>query len=157
MCVSVRGSDSYRITERIIPTGFEREARLLEMLTWPKEPVSGYNAKNAPKWDLHSVAPYISSRGIEFTDVNHAHEGRVSREQILRQLAARKGLAFDVFSHLSHIYSIPYKQYSELRFSSRDRSGGCVVGVGDWYRLTFVQKGGSPVLVRVDYQMREGE
>jgi hypothetical protein len=141
MCVSVRGSD-YRITERVIPTGFEREARLLEVLKWPEEPVSAYNARNGPKWDLHSVAPYISSRGIEFTDINHEHEGRVSREQILRQLAARKGLAFDVFAHFSHIYSIPYRQYSELRFSSRDRSR---------------QEGRGSVLVRVDYQMREGE
>jgi hypothetical protein len=44
----------------------------------------------------------------------------VSKDQIKAQLSKRKGDVFVSFAHLSHIYSIPYKQYSELYFEEID-------------------------------------
>jgi hypothetical protein len=157
LSLRVSGGESYRITDRVIPTGFAQEVHFLEILKSPEEPRAAYDANKGPRWNLPPMAPYISSLGIEFTDVNHARQGHVSRSDILRQLATRRGLAFDVFAHLSHIYSIPYKQYSELRFSSRDRFGGSVVGVASWYRLTFALENGRSVITKIDYQMLEGE
>jgi len=38
-------------------------------------------------------------------------------DELRRSLIACAGKAFRTMAHLSHIYSIPYTQYSELKFA----------------------------------------
>ena len=148
--------ESFRIGRRDVPVGFEGEARFLELLKNPNPTVRAFRADDAPNWDLASLGTYISEDGVEFTDVNGSRRRHASKQQVLNSLREREGDAFLVFSHLSSIYSIPYKQYSELHFSSPtpDKS---LVDMADWYRLTFKRTAGGPRLLEVDYLMLEGE
>ena len=146
----------YRIDRRTIPRGFEGEAAFFERVKWPKEPTGTFQETQAPAWDLKALARYIPPEGIEFADVNHRFEGRVAREAILRSLKERRGAAFTAFAHLSHIYSIPYKQYSDLQFTKRV-DGQTVVQMADWYTLTFRRAGSQPIIVRWAYTQLEGD
>ena len=91
----------------------------------------------------------------EYADVNHAIEGHISAKQIQGALETRNGKAFRAFAHLSHIYSIPYKQYSELTFQNKNDS--VVVSVSNWYRLTFDHTGAHPVISKWEYIQLENE
>lgn len=148
-------SEDYRIHSRSIPKGLEGEAEFFELIKWPHEPTGGFDTADAPVWNIANLAKYIPAEGIEFIDANHALEGHVSRLKILNGLKNRKGEVFKAFAHLSHIYSIPYKQYSELRFA-RTAGGATVVSMADWYTLTFKRVGSQPVIVRWEYAQLEG-
>jgi hypothetical protein len=136
----------YRIHSRDVPAGFEKEAAFFELVKWPSEPNDVFDAKGAPVWNLNELGKYVPDDGIEFVDVNHSFEGRVKRPEILRSLKQRQGQPFTAFAHMSHIYSIPYKQYSELAFAREGQMS--VVKMADWYLLTFKSKGKQLQLVR---------
>jgi hypothetical protein len=147
--------EDYRIQARSIPLGFESEAAFLDVIKWPVEPHEAFDAKNAPEWNLEALSQFIPDSGIDFTDVNRRGKKHFSRETILGSLKKRKGQPFVTFSHLSHIYSVPYKQYSSLEFK---RVGATtVVRVATWYRLTFRHSTHSAQLLRCDYLQLEGE
>lgn len=148
-------SNGYRIESRDVPPSFEAEVAFLETIKWPAEPLDAFNAKNAPAWNIEALAQYIPASGILFTDVNHKGKKRVSRESILRSLKARSGQPFVTISHLSHIYSIPYKQYSSLEFEQVGDT--TVVRISSWYRLTFRHSTTGVQLIRCDYLELEGE
>jgi hypothetical protein len=147
--------EDYRIHSRTVPSGFEAEAAFLELLKWPKEPVGVFDANKAPKWNVENISNYISDQGVDFSDVNHFFEGHVSKSEIIDQLKERQGKVFRAFAHLSHIYSIPFKQYSELAFEKADHQ--TAVTMATCYKLTFESVGGSPKIVRWEYTMLEGE
>ena len=148
-------STNYRIHERDIPPEHEKAFEFLELIKWPQEPKDGFNAMNAPSWDLSKLMYYISRNGITFSDVNSRLVGSFSKDQIKAQLSERKGDIFQSFAHLSHIYSIPYKQYSELHFEGV--KNGVIINIGGWYRLTFQYVDGNPYLIKLDYEELEGD
>lgn len=147
--------NGYRIETRVVPPGFEAEAAFLEAIKLPAEPLDAFNARNAPEWNIETLAQYIPSSGILFTDVNQPGKKRISRESILRSLKKRGGQPFVTFSHLSHIYSIPYKQYSSLEFKRVGET--TVVRISSWYKLTFRHSTTGTQLVRCDYLELEGD
>src|SRR5206468_1565538 len=146
--------EDYRIHARVVQKGFAGEAAFFELVKWPSEPSGEFDATKAPSWDLKKLSKYVSADGIEFVDVNHVFEGHLGRKEILRGLKDRKGKVFQAFAHLSHIYSIPYKQYSELQFA-KIPSGDIVVEMAGWYTLTFRHVDSQPVVVRWEYTQLE--
>ena len=145
----------YRIHARDVPPGFEREAAFFELVKWGSEPEGGFDEKMAPVWNLDELGTFVPDGGIEFVDVNHSFEGRVQKAQILQSLRQRQGQPFTAFAHLSHIYSIPYKQYSELTFK---REGPLsVVQMAGWYLLTFKNDGKQLHIVRWEYTQFESD
>jgi hypothetical protein len=151
----IASADS-RVDHRAIPRGFEREAQFFERLKGPHRPGARFTPSDAPAWDLAIVRRYVAPEGIEFIDVNHRLEGRVTRADILRSLRERRGPPFTAFAHLSHISSIPSPQYSTLRFARR-ADGQTTVQVADWYTLTFRRAGAQPLIVRWEYRQLEGD
>jgi hypothetical protein len=146
----------YLITERRIPPEFQVVAEFLEYLKPANDAVSGFEAGAAPKWDAARLLSFISDDGIAASDVNRGGKVvRYSAQQIRSAVAARQGDAFRMLAHLGHIYAQPYKQYSELAFEPQ-KSGGIVVRVAAWYRLTFAPQAGQLRLIRIDYLTREG-
>ena len=151
----VAGNDN-RITDRTVPRDFEGEAAFLELLKHPSEPHGAFRVQDAPRWNAEMLARYIPAEGTDFLDVNNVHNGHVGKSEFLRSIQTREGLAFAVMSHLAHIYSIPYRQYSELHFS-RDSGSHSTVTVARWYRLTFRRDPEGPVLVKCEYLTEEGD
>jgi hypothetical protein len=150
-------ANNNRITDRAIPPGFEQEAAFLEFLKYPSERTTdAFRAQDAPHWDTDTIARYIPAGGTDFVDVNSVNQGHVSRNEFLRSIQARQGLAFSVMSHLAHIYSIPYRQYSELRFS-RPAESYATVSIANMYQLTFRRDPAGPVLVKCEYLEVEGD
>ena len=150
------GEESYLIEHRVIPVGYETEGRFLEFLKYAQPPEGEFQVEDAPHWDIGVFMRYLSDERLVFTDVNDKPRLEAESAAIESSLRARKGRPFEVFSHLSHIYSIPYRQYSELRFSS-PAPNTSVVEVSGWYRLTFHKTQQGAKLKQVDYLALEGE
>ena len=151
----VAGNDN-RITDRAVPRDFEGEAAFLEFLKYPGQRRQAFRVQDAPHWNAEMLARYIPAEGTDFLDVNNVHNGHVAKSEFLRSIRTREGPAFAVMSHLAHIYSIPYRQYSELHFS-RATGSYSTVTVANWYRLTFRRDPEGPVLVKCEYLMEEGD
>ena len=147
---------SFLITHRVIPNGFESEAHFLELLKWPSPPEAEFRASDAPHWDTSALAQFFGDAPVIITNVNDSSTISVAKRDVISSLSMRNGRVFAAFSHLSHIYSIPYKQYSELRFT-RPTADLSVVEVSTWYRLTFQRTSSGPKLIRLDYLALEGE
>lgn len=145
----------YIIKERNVPEQYQDEFEFLELIKWPQEPDGAFDASKAPRWNLTEVMAHISQDGVNFTDANGIAVGHVSKAEILEQLDKRDGQVFRSFAHLSHIYSIPYKQYSELSF--KDAGNETIVDIGGWYRLVFKAVDGLTFLAGVDYLTLEGD
>jgi hypothetical protein len=148
------GGESYRIERRITPAGYEPEAQFLELLKYPNPPEREFHVEDAPRWDIEVLKKYLPEGRIVFTDVNDSSRVEANRSTVETSLKTRNGRTFDVLSHLSHIYSLPYRQYSELRFSS-PAPNTSVVQVSGWYRLTFQKSPQGAKLKQVDYLMWE--
>ena len=150
----VRAESEFLIKERVVPDEYQREFQFLELLKKDGEPTEGFSASDAPKWDMAKLMGYVAESGITFTDVNHQFEGTVTKAQIASQLKARKGKVFELLSHISHIYSIPYRQYSELKFS---RSGKLAkIDIAGWYHITFIASDTGVQVTQIDYLQEEG-
>ena len=155
MPTDASADNSYKITSRTVPDDFRQAYEFLEFIKFPKEPEGGFEAQEAPRWDLSRFMSFISAEGVIFSDVNGGISGRRSPAQIRSALTQRKGAVFKVFAHLAHIYSIPYKQYSELTFQKKDKS--FIVNISDWYSLTFASEGDHLRLIKCDYLEQEGD
>jgi hypothetical protein len=153
---AVRASDDFAIHKRVVPPGRECEASFFETLKFAHPPEGSFSAVAAPHWDLTRVGEFIAPEGVSFSDVNHGYGGIVDRKSILAQLGKREGRIFAAFAHMSHIYSIPYRQYSELHFASAS-NGKVVVDMAGWYAITFRESSSGCKVVKWEYRMREGE
>jgi hypothetical protein len=142
-----------KIEMRVTPTGFESEARFLELLRNSDSSVHEIKVENSPQWDIAALAEYFSESGLDVRDVNFQTNSHADVGSILASLKARKGRVFFAFSRLSRIYSTPYKQYSELHFSSTTTDTS-IVDVSTWYRLTFKRTSAGPKLITLDYLER---
>lgn len=134
---------------------FKQIYEFLNFIKFPNAPSGAFNAQEAPQWDLVKFISFLSSQGVIFSDINYQSNSYYSVSQIKSELSKRKGKIFKTFSHLAHIYSQPYKQYSELTFERKDKN--IVVSVADWYVLTFMIENGRFRLTKCDYIMLEGE
>lgn len=145
------------INTRWVPHEFRRAYEFLEFIKMPKEPQGVFNPQDAPDWDLSKLLSYLSPDGVTFTDVNgNGLKGHYSLEIINNQLSSRNGKIFKLFSHLSHTYSTPYRQYSKLTFEKTNDD--YVVNIGDaGYKLTFRSHNGKLYLTKCDYQCLEGD
>jgi len=154
--VPAYAAEDFRIYNRVVPAGFECEAGFFEFLKWPSRPRGPFDASRAPHWDLGKLSEYIPADGITFSDVNHRLEGHRSREEILRSLTRREGETFTAFAHLSSLYSIPYKQYSEMNFH-RISDGMDNAKMGNWYVISFRTVGTNCQVAHWEYSELEGE
>jgi hypothetical protein len=145
----------YRVTTRNVPPEFTQAFEFLEFIKFPNEPKGVFNPQAAPHWNASKFMIFIAANGVTFSDVNRDTPFHGSRTQIQASLMSRRGEIFSMFSHLAMIYSIPYKQYSELSFEKTNNE--FVVNVGDSYRLTFMSEGASLRLTKCDYLMVEGD
>ena len=155
MAPGLPAGSTHRIRKRVVPLKHEKAFRFLELLRWPKAPSDAFDPTHAPKWDVKKLISYIPADGVTFSDVNGYMVGHVPKGQIRAQLEKREGRVFANFSHLSHIYSIPYKQYSELHFE--DTRNGVTIDVGGWYQITFRYVAGKPYLSKWHYGQFEGD
>jgi len=134
---------------------FKQIHEFLNFIKFSNTPSGGFNAQEAPHWDLVKFISFLSSQGVTFTDINFESNIHYSISQIKSEISKRKGNAFKTFSHLAHIYSQPYKQYSELTFEKKVKM--IAVSVADWYVLTFTSENGRWHLIKCEYVMLEGE
>jgi hypothetical protein len=128
----------------------------LEALKWGKNSdSSGYDLNKTPKWDISLLTNNLSDNGVRFIDPNEDLNKKLSKRQIQTELSKRKGKSYEMISHMTYIYSIPYKQYSALKFKESHQE--IIVDVGAWYELTFVTKNGRHYLIKCEYLQSEGE
>jgi hypothetical protein len=147
----------YLIKERIIPPEYQITADFLEFLKPTEDARTAFDAQIAPRWNVDRLLSFIASGGFTATDLNR-NEGRprsVSIKEIRSAVASRKGLTFQMLSHVGYIYAQPYKQYSELHFQPM-ANDGVAVHLADWYQITFARQAGALKVNRIDYLMREG-
>jgi len=156
VCRVLLAQDStYLKKSRDVPADFKGAHQFLEAIKYPQQPDEVFDAKRAPHWDVNKVMSFISARGIDYTDINHPGKTHFRFSDVRQQITQRKGAAFDIVSHLAHIYSIPYKQYSELSF--RRDNDKYIIAMSSWYTLTFVNTGGRFHLIALDYTTVEGD
>jgi hypothetical protein len=150
-------SDSpFKIRHRDVPPDYRQAFEFLEFIKVPEEPRRAFRSEDAPRWNVGKLLSFIRSSGLLITDVNEPGVDKVySVDELRRSLIARAGKAFRTMAHLSHIYSIPYTQYSELKFEPVP--DGVAVRLSSWYRLTFVRELGAWKLAKCEYTEIEGD
>jgi hypothetical protein len=146
----------YKITKRDIPEQYKDIFNFLELLKWKPDDPGYYDIKSTPNWNTSEVMNYIASKGVLFIDPNDEFKKVLIKEQIEKELKKRTGKSFEMISHMSHIYSIPYKQYSELKFEQTDNNE-TVVYVASWYKLIFENSLNKHLLISCEYLQLEGE
>jgi hypothetical protein len=151
---SVAQESQYRISHRTVPPEFVGGYQFLEFIKYSKEPEGAFQAKLAPHWNAKKMLKCISDSGITYNDVNDSQALSFTVKDIFRQIKQRRGRAFEIFAHLSYIYSTPYKQYSQLSF--RRESQFYIIEM-PWYRLKFNDMYGQFRLREIDYLELEGE
>ncbi len=152
--VKAESTTPYKISRRSIPEDFKDAYAFLEFIKHAKEPDDVFDAQEAPHWDISRFMSFVSKNGIVFSDVNGRLSGLKSRTQIKNAISNRKGRIFITFAHLAHIYSIPYEQYSELRFEKKEKD--FIVYLSDWYQLTFMLEGKRLRIAKCNYLTLEG-
>lgn len=144
------------ISKREIPVEYKSIYNFLESLKWPKKyENAGYHLENTPIWNVKILMGQISEGGVLFIDPNTNLNKRITREDIENQINSRKGNAFKMISHMTSIYSIPYKQYSELKF--KKLSNDVKVSIGYDYELTFKYIDNVYRLTKCEYLALEGD
>jgi hypothetical protein len=144
----------YLIKERQIPQEYIDTYDFLELLKISKQPIGAFNPIEAPRWDVNKVMEYISKDSVIFVDPNYDEiTVKTTYLNIEKALTVRKGKIFNTFAHLSHIYSIPYKHYSELKFFKTGNS--VIVYLAGWYKLEFINNEGRYKLIKCEYLQRE--
>jgi hypothetical protein len=149
-------NSEYLIKERQIPQEYIDTYNFLELLKNTKQPIGAFNPIEAPKWDINKVMEYISKDSVTFVDPNYDKITiKTTYLNIEKALKVRKGKIFEKFAHLSHIYSIPYKQYSELKFVKTGNS--VIVYLAGWYKLEFINNESRYKLIKCEYLQIEGD
>jgi len=153
--VSSKKTDpSAKITKRVTPAEFSEPQGFLDSIKHSSEPKGGFDPSKAPRWNTDRFMSFISDQGVVLTDVNDSSNRKVSPGQLRSELTSRKGEAFKTFAHLAHIYSIPYKQYSEVSYQKTDH--GAVLNLSYGYKLTFTIEAGKYRLTQCDFTASEG-
>ena len=61
-----------------------------------------------------------------------------------------------MISHCAYTYSIPFKQYSEMKFKESEKEE-VIVSIGSWYELTFETNHNKHSFLKCEYLELEGE
>jgi hypothetical protein len=156
--VSFSGRDSgYYIDTRAIPPGNIDVLNFLESLKWKENSdSSGYDIKRTPRWSISLLMDNISDNGVLFIDPNDNFDKTITKQNIEKQLSKRKGKCYEMISHFAYIYSMPYKQYSEIKFKENQKKE-TTVDIGSWYELTFESKQNRHYLIKCEYLELESE
>ena len=157
---SLSGQDSgnqSHISERTISPKNMDILHFLESLKWKETSGdNGYDLHKTPKWDIPLLINHISDNGVLFIDPNDDFNKPIESKQIERELNNRKGKSYEMISHCAYIYSIPFRQYSELKFKESEKDE-VIVNVGSWYELTFETKQNRHYLIKCEYLELESE
>jgi hypothetical protein len=118
---------------------------------------SGFDTSFVPNVTARSVLSLVSDSGLVLDDVNEPDTTiRATPAAIARAIEKREGRVFVSLAHLAHLYSLPYPQYSSLRFTPT--SSGIDVDVGtSSYHVRFVRQGDGLRISRISYAELEGE
>ncbi|MFL5740047.1 MAG: hypothetical protein ACJ75B_07510 [Flavisolibacter sp.] len=147
----------YRITERPIPPNDADIFNFLESLKWKEDSDSNdYSGNNTPNWNIPLLITHISDSGVLFIDPNDDFNKKIEKKQIERELNKRKGKSYEMISYFTFLYSIPFRQYSELKFEEKD-GDEVVVTIGTSHELTFETKLKKHYLIKCEYLELEGE
>ena len=157
---SLGGQDSgykYYVDERTIAPKNMDIFNFLESVKWKENSdTSGFDLNKTPKWDLPLILNDISDNGVLFIDPNDDFNKTIEKKKIERELNNRKGKSYEMISHCAYIYSIPFKQYSEMKFKESEKEE-VTVSIGSWYELTFETKQHKHYLIKCEYLQLEGE
>jgi hypothetical protein len=155
---SLSGRDSgYYINTRTIPPKNMDIFNFLESLKWEENSdSSGYDLNKTPKWNISLLLNNISDNGVLFIDPNDNFNKTITKKQVEKELSKRKGKSYEMISHFTYIYSIPYKQYSEIKFKENQKEE-TTVDIGSWYELKFESKQNRHYLIKCEYLELEGE
>lgn len=101
--------------------------------------------------DVPAIMGFIPKTGLQLSDVNWdgPNPWRLRHRTLEDALLSGEGPIYRRFKHLAVLASIPYRQYSQLRFNTAGAE--VTVKVADWYLLTFDVSGPQPLLKQLDY------
>jgi hypothetical protein len=147
----------YQDTKQTIAPEHRDIFNFLEFLKWTEDSdAERFDLNKTPKWDIVRLAGSVSDSGVLFIDPNDDFNKRIKKQEIEVQVRKRKGPAYEMISYMAYLYSIPYKQYSELKLAENDQ-GDVVVQIGSSHELTFETKGNKHYLTKCEYLQLEGE
>jgi hypothetical protein len=148
-------NSEYYIKERIIPEEYKPIHLFLETLKSVLDNSKSTDINIKADWSIAEITDHISSNGVLFIDPNEEYSKTLPKKQIISELKGKTGKSYELISHLASIYAVPYKQYSELKFSETD--GGTVVYLAFWYKLTFEKVKDVFFLTGCEYLQIEGD
>jgi hypothetical protein len=145
------------LSERIIRTELKPIVKFLQLLKNGEDKVVfGFDESKGGKWNSEELLSLLSTKGVEFSDVNEKlRKRRLTFVALRRSLAGKKDRIWRQFVHLGHIYNQPYPQYSTLTFSTQ--ANRVVAELTGSYRLTFSREGGALKLTKLEYLQLEGD
>jgi hypothetical protein len=147
----------YEVKEQPIAAEHSDIFNFLESLKWTEDSdTAGYDLNKTPKWDISRLVNSLSDSGVLFINPNDNFEKKIKKQEIEVQVSKRKGRSYEMISYLAYLYSIPYKQYSELKFAEND-GGDVIVQIGSSHELVFETKGNKHYLTKCEYLELEGE
>lgn len=144
--VSFTQENNYRITERIIPVQYTDIYNFLESLKRDTNNLFGYEKEDGLKYLINT----LSSDGVFFTDPNEELNDTISNAQIEEEMKRKDGKSYDMISQMISIYSMPYKQYSELKFTKTENNE-TIVEIGYMFKLTFENMENVFLLKSIEY------
>jgi len=115
-----------------------------------------HKLSSTPNWNITEVKSHLSSNCVLFKDPNDQYNKVLSLVQIEKELKKKVGKSYEMISHMSHIYSMAFKQYSDLKFEQTDKNE-TIVSIADWYKLIFENKQNMHLLKGCEYLQLEGE
>jgi hypothetical protein len=140
------------------PADTAQAIAFLEFLKQGESPAAqtrGFDPSQGGYWDNARFIRFLDAGGVTFSDINGDTTWHLSVGRIRSQVASRSGASYTMLVHLGHIYSQTEPQYSKLTFS--EDAQRVSVTVGSWYRLSFVRRGKSLRLAKIEYVMKEVE
>jgi len=147
----------YHYDDKIISQKNMDIFNFLETLKWPENSDSiSYDVNKTPSWDIRLLTNNISDKGVLFIDPNDHFNKTIEKKQIEEALRARKGKSYEMMSHFTYIYTIPFNQYSEFKFKENENEE-ITVNVGSFYQLTFETKQKRHYLIKCEYLQLEDE
>lgn len=157
--VEAHGGSTSRATPSAVPDSDSVAAvRFLDALRAAWTPLStrgAYDIRKLGTWDTTAVFPVILTGPIVLHDANGDTTWTVRPEALRRELTARRGETFEMFAHLSYVYTIRYSQ--NVKLTIRRRADTTVASMPGWYEATFVHADPHIRLTRLEYLNLEGE
>lgn len=138
---------------QIIPRMFSSILTLLDHLADSASAFHAGEEDEPPRLDGAVMSTCLSSDGIVFGPLRSTDDApptiQLSKQEILHQLEARTGRAYDEFRQLGRLYYVDNVTYHEVRIINYPGGAWVEIGSSPLYRLEFVEVGGRYVLKRL--------